>query len=350
MKKIIALLMACMIVFGVSGCGSSGDVTDSTSKAAESSVAAETDQSSGDTKSPASSDDSSAEASSSATDSKAGNDAEASDSSAGTENASVEIQAVSTGEREINYIKFGTGTKNFVILPGLSIHSVLGSADAIAEAYSGFTEEYTVYLFDTANDIPEGYSIRDLAEDTAKAMENLFISKADIFGASMGGMTAQYLAIDHPDLVNKMVLGSTLAKPNDTSIKVMDEWISLAEAKYEDTLLASFADNIYSETTLEAYRDTLISSNKGISDEEYAKFIILAKACRSFDCYDELSSISCPVLVIGSKGDKVVTPQGSIEIAEALGCEIYLYDENYGHGVYDEAPDYKQRCMDFFAE
>lgn len=257
------------------------------------------------------------------------------------------VKTVSAGGIDMDYIVFGNGKKSFIILPGLSVHSVMGSADAIAEAYQDFSEEYTVYVFDRAKDIQAGYTVRDMAENTAAAMQKLHIEDADVFGASQGGMIAMYLAIDHPELVNKMILGSTLAKPNDTFNQVVDEWVRLAQAKDETGLLASFADNVYSEATLEAYRETLISSNLGISDEEYRRFIILAEACKTFDCYDELSNIQCPVLVIGAEGDRVVTAEGSKQIAEALGCEIYLYDDSYGHGVYDEAPDYRQRCLDF---
>lgn len=269
--------------------------------------------------------------------------------SADTETDSA-VKTVSEGEMSMQYISFGSGEKAFVILPGLAVHSVLNSAEAIEEAYKDFTDEYTVYLFDRAMNISDGYTIRDMAADTAKAMKALNIASADIFGASQGGMIGLYLAIDYPELVNKLIIASSLAKPNDTFNAVVDEWVSLAEAKDETALLESFADNIYSEATLAAYRDTLISSNAGITDEEYARFIVLAKACKTFDCYDELSSITCPVLVLGSEGDKVVTAEGSKEIAEVLGCEMYIYDDSYGHGVYDEAPDFKQRCLDFLAE
>ncbi len=258
------------------------------------------------------------------------------------------VKTVSNGDMEMDYIVFGSGEKSFVILPGLSVHSVMGAANAIADAYKDFSEEYTVYVFDRAKDIQDGYTIEDMADDTAAAMESLHIADADVFGASQGGMIALYLAIDHPELVHKMILGSTLAKPNDTFKQVTAEWVRLAEEKDEPGLLESFADHVYSTTTLEAYRDTLISSNAGISDEEFERFLILAKACWVFDCYAELSSIKCPVLVLGSEGDHVVTAEGSTQIAEALGCELYLYDSSYGHGVYDEAPDYKQRCLDFF--
>lgn len=264
-----------------------------------------------------------------------------------TEGTNAMVKTVSTSDVTMDYVVFGSGEKAFVILPGLSIHSVMGSAEAIAAAYQSFAEEYTVYVFDRAKDLKEGYTVRDMAEDTAKAMEALHIEDADIFGASQGGMMAQYLAIDHPALVHKLILGSTLAKPNDTFLQVVDAWVSLAEVRDEEGLLASFVDEIYGKVTLEAYRDYLITSNRGITEEEYQRFIILASACKTFDCYDALSSIQCPVLVLGSAGDRVVTAEGSREIAEVLNCTLYLYDAQYGHGVYDEAPDYKQRCLDF---
>ena len=261
--------------------------------------------------------------------------------------SAIEIQTVRTGDMEMDYITFGSGEETFVILPGLSVHSVLGSADAVAAAYESFTGDYTVYLFDRAKDIDAGYTVRDMADDTAAAMEALGLQDADIFGASQGGMIALYLAIDHPALVHKMILGSTLAKPNDTFTQVITEWLDLAAEKDETALLGSFADKVYSQATLDAYRDVLISSNLGISDEEYARFCILAEACLTFDCYDELSAITCPVLVLGSEGDQVVTAEGSRQIADALSCECYLYDDSYGHGVYDEAADYRDRCLDF---
>ena len=74
------------------------------------------------------------------------------------------IHTISTSNMEMDYIKFGSGKKTFVILPGLSIHSVMGLADAVATAYQDFTKDYTVYLFDRAKNLHEGYTIRDIAK------------------------------------------------------------------------------------------------------------------------------------------------------------------------------------------
>ena len=260
---------------------------------------------------------------------------------------STAVNTVTAGDMKMDYIAFGSGERAFVILPGLSIHSVMGSAAALETAFAEFTEDYTVYVFDRAKNLTEGYTVRDMANDTALAMQELGIQDADIFGASQGGMMALYLAIDHPELVHKMVLASTLSKPNATSDEVIGNWIALAQARDENGLLESFADKVYSEATLEAYRDVLISSNAGITEEEYERFIILASACATYDCTDSLSEIQCPVLVIGAEGDQVTTAQAGHELAKALNCESFFYGTEYGHGVYDEAPDFRQRMLDF---
>ncbi len=250
----------------------------------------------------------------------------------------------------MNYIKFGDGKKNFVIIPGLSIHSIIRYEEAIKEAYKCFADTYTVYVFDRSKNLKNGYTVKDMAEDTAQKMQELGIQSADIFGASQGGMIALYLAIEHPDSVNKIILASTLARPNETFNGAVDEWIDFAEKKDETELISSFITKVYSEQTLAAFKEIMISSEAGITDEEYRRFLILAKACKSYDCSSEISGIKCPVFVIGCEGDKVATADASRNIAEALKCKLYIYGKNFGHAVYDEAPDYKQRCLDFLNE
>lgn len=259
----------------------------------------------------------------------------------------IPVKTVRANTRTMDYIRFGSGERAFVILPGMSIHSAMTLGDMVADAFSGYTEHYTVYMFSRANAMPDGYSVRDMAADTAAAMRALGIGEADVFGASQGGMIAQYMAIDHPELVRRMVLASTLSRPNPRFLAQMREWDRLAALHAEEELLASFADSVYSEATLKAYRETLIASNRGITAEEYRSFSVLAHACMTFDCSKELSGVRCPVLVIGAEGDGITTADGDREIAEALGCALYMYGTEYGHGVCDEAPDFRDRCLRF---
>ena len=72
----------------------------------------------------------------------------------------------------------------------------------------------------------------------------------------------------------------------------------------------------------------------------------LAKACLTCSTYDRLEEIKCPCLVLGGKQDQIVTAEASMELAEKLKCEIYMY-EAYGHGAYEEAKDFHDRLLAF---
>ena len=58
--------------------------------------------------------------------------------------------------------------------------------------------------------------------------------------------------------------------------------------------------------------------------------------------------IACLVQVMGSKDDQAVGGEASEQIAGQIqDCELKMYDD-YGHAVYDIAPDFRERMKWFF--
>ena len=136
--------------------------------------------------------------------------------------------AVATESFTMRYFRFGHGEKTFVILPGISVQSVTLSAEAVAEAYAGLAERCTVYVFDRSETLPDRYTVEDMADDTAEAMAALGLRGVYLFGASQGGMMALVIAIRHPELVGKLVLGSTSSRITDEQFAVLSHWAELA--------------------------------------------------------------------------------------------------------------------------
>jgi pimeloyl-ACP methyl ester carboxylesterase len=61
-----------------------------------------------------------------------------------------------------------------------------------------------------ASDAPtSGYSTPEFAEDAIAVLDALELRQVDVYGTSMGGRVAQWLAARHPDRVRRLVLGCT---------------------------------------------------------------------------------------------------------------------------------------------
>ena len=245
-----------------------------------------------------------------------------------------------------DYITFGRGTKPLIMIQGLNTRGIKGAAISLAYMYRIFAKDFKVYLFDRRPEVLEGITVREMASDIAMAMDTLGIKDAYIFGVSQGGMIAQYLAIDRPDLVKKMVLAVTLSKNNDTVKKVINNWINMAEQGNMKELVADMAEKMYSDAYVKRYRLFMPVLTVLQKPKDVKRFVILAKACLTCNTYELSDKIKCPVLVLGGKKDKVVTGEASVEIAEKLGCEIHMYDD-LGHASYEEAKDFNKRVYDF---
>ena len=250
----------------------------------------------------------------------------------------------------MEYFAFGKGEKTLVILPGLSIQSVMGAADAIAEAYRSLAEMYTIYVFDRRSDIPSHYSVHEMARDTAEAFQALGLKKVCLFGASQGGMMALVIAIEHPELVGKLVLGSSSAHVKDEQYAVLKDWVRLAKAGDRTGLYLAFGREIYPPEVFEQYREMLTAAAKTVTDEDLRRFIILAEGTKGFNVADKLDRIECPVLAIGVFEDSVLDSDATMEIAEKLDIRpdfrLYMY-VGFGHAAFDTAPDYRERILRF---
>ena len=249
-------------------------------------------------------------------------------------------------DTQLDYITFGSGTKNLIMIQGLNTRGIKGAGMGLAFMYQIFAKDYKVYLFDRRPNVWEGITVRDFAKDIALAMDKLSIKNADIFGVSQGGMIAQYLAIDRPDLVRKLVLAVTLSKNNDTVKDVINSWIEKTQQDDMKGLVEDMAYKMYSDEYLKRYKPLLPLLTILQKPKDKERFITLAKSCLTCDAYEELDKISCPVFVIGGGQDKVVGGEASREIADKVNCELYLYD-NLGHAAYEEAKDFNQRVSEF---
>lgn len=260
------------------------------------------------------------------------------------ENGTIKI-----GDTEMDYIRFGTGGRILVMLPGLgdSLRSVKGTALPVAFTYRMFAKDFTVYAFSRKNALPEGYTTKEMAADQAAAMEQLGIQKADVLGVSMGGMIAQHLAIDYPEKVGKLILIVTSARTNPILNVSIDEWVSCAKRGDQTAFMDSNVRRIYSEDYYRKNKWMVPIMGRLTKPTSHERFLIQADACLKHSAFANLHQIQAPTLVIGGGEDNVLGGDASREIAaEIPGAQLRMY-ENLGHGLYEEAGDFNQIVLDY---
>ena len=252
----------------------------------------------------------------------------------------------------MDYIRFGKGARVLLMLPGLGdgLRTVKGTALPMALLYRRFAKQYTVYVFSRREPLAAGMTTRDMAAEQTQAMEALGIDRADILGVSMGGMIAQWLAIDHPHRVGKLILTVTCAEQNPVLRESIREWVDLAKAGDHAGFMDSNLRRIYSERYYRRNKWMTPLVGALTKPKSYDRFFVQAEACLTHDARAELQSIQAQTLVIGGEKDLALGGEASKVLAAHIpGAELKMYPQ-WGHGLYEEAGDFNDVVLRFLEE
>jgi len=209
---------------------------------------------------------------------------------------------------------------------GLSSHlNHLGAVDmgaAMAAAATGGRYDKAPYLLD------------DMAADVAGLLDALGIKAAHIVGASMGGMIAQLVALNHPGHTLSMTsIMSTTSRPGLTQAKpeVMAVLITPPKSDSKEDRKAAFKSTFRTigspgfpatEAEMEALSDAMVNRGPynpaGIARQMVA---IMSSPPR----HEMLAGVTAPSLVLHGKDDPLVPVDGGEDTAKSIpGAELVV--------------------------
>ncbi|MFK0160480.1 alpha/beta fold hydrolase [Streptomyces sp. NPDC090499] len=181
---------------------------------------------------------------------------------------------------------------------------------------------------------PEGpYSTEQFADDVVAVLDTLGIARADVYGTSMGGRVAQWLAIRHPGRVGRLVLGCTspggpYAVERDASVRRL-----LAQPDPQ-AVRRVLADLMYTP----AWRAAHPGPYRTLGDPRmpaHARRGHLV-ASNEHNAWSELPRITAPTLVLHGGQDRLTPPDNLPLLASRIpGARTRLFPDAR-HAYFEE--------------
>jgi pimeloyl-ACP methyl ester carboxylesterase len=198
-------------------------------------------------------------------------------------------------------------------------------------------------------EVGEPFTIAELAADAVAVMDAAGLETAHVLGISMGGMTAQELALAVPERLRTLTLGCTYPGGPGSSL------IDPADA---GPLLEAFGSGDLDRVFKAAYE---VNLSPGFRAEEphYADFTAMAgalparqatvqlqiQAIGGHDTQARLAEIGAPTLVVHGTEDKMIPVANGELIASLIpGAKLEIL-EGVGHMFWWEQPEHSAELL-----
>jgi pimeloyl-ACP methyl ester carboxylesterase len=272
-----------------------------------------------------------------------------------TDSLTARTGPVTVGDAELWVDQRGSGP-DVLLCAGLS-----DPAEAWEPQLQGLSDRYRVTAFDNRGAgrspmLPEGFTVADMADDAAAILRELGISAAHVAGFSGGSITAQQLALRHPELVRSLLLTSTWARPDAYLRSVVRFFGWLPDgAPSERAMLEAFFLWIY----------TPRAHNEGVVDQIIEEALAFPhpqppeafkgqlEAWTGHDDLDRerverLHEISVPTLVLAGELDIASPPRYGRVVAEQIPGAEFVVLPGEAHQPFQESPDQFNALVDDF--
>ena len=177
------------------------------------------------------------------------------------------------------------------------------------------------------------YSMSQYAEDAVGLMAAIGWGSALVVGVSFGGMVAQELAINHPHVVEGLVLACTSpggAGGASYPLHTLQQMDREARARHMIPISDTRHDAAWIEKNRDAYEKMVaFSENDPYADEpghamgQHRQL----EARAAHDTWDRLGEIRCPVLIAAGRYDGIALPETQHNMASRIrGAELRFYE------------------------
>lgn len=187
-----------------------------------------------------------------------------------------------------------------------------------------------------------------MAEDTVAFMKSLSIISCNVIGISMGGTVALQLALEHPSLVNTLILTNTFDKLRPRKFSL---WIFyairllLVHMSGMKTQADFIARRLFPDPNQEQLREAYKAQVEEANPHGYRSVM---RSYARYDLSEQVKSLRMRTLIITGERDSIVPPEVQVEMANRIPNAEHVIIADAGHAVSVEKPDeYNQNILEF---
>ncbi len=226
------------------------------------------------------------------------------------------------GNFKLHYALDGGSSRPVVALSN-SLGADISMWDAQMDA---LLTHFSVLRYDTRghgrSESPGGPStLADLGRDLLSLLDRLSISKAQLCGVSLGGITSMWCGLHAPHRVSSLVLSNTSAKIGSGGMwkQRMEQVETHGVSSIADAVVPRWFTKRFQESghALDAQKAMLL----GCSSEGY---LAACAALRDSDLREEIYAITAPTLVISGESDMVTPPVDGQALTAAIPSAVFV--------------------------
>jgi len=263
------------------------------------------------------------------------------------------------GVLESHRLDGGAGTP-LVVLGGVEtgMRPLAGTEQVLARRWQRRTGARSVTVLgrplpDDPADAERIMHPRVIADAVATVLRTLDLGAVAIEAESGGGRISLWLTVDHPGLVERLVLASVASEtsPDSPMAERMSRWLEVAEAGDWGTFFSTMARSMQPGPAQQSgsFAAAAKLQPKPATPERFIGELRATLDPSSF-VTDRLGEIGVPTLVLAGEQDRVVPLASSRLVADRIPGARLLTDPECGHTVRSSFRDYDEIVESFLVE
>jgi pimeloyl-ACP methyl ester carboxylesterase len=186
----------------------------------------------------------------------------------------------------------------------------------------------TVHMINRPISMPRGTTIAHLAGWHGVALRERFGAPVDVLGTSGGGVTALQLAMDHPDVVRRLVISVAASRVSDRGRR---ELLRSVELERQGRSAAWISSGLVAHGLLRVLTAAIYAVGTG--EPRAPGEIVLIEAVQEWDVTARLGEITAPTLVVGGTRDPLIPPEFAEATAHGIPNARLLLLRGRGHAT-----------------